>query len=67
LIREERKKEVEDRIKGAEEDKEEVKNVKGKAVPVQKPPPKNAKDLKGKEPIPEGGIVEVSQYTITPA
>jgi len=58
-IKEERKKEMEDRIAGLqEEQKEDPKAAKGK-----KPPPQQPAKGKGKgEPIPEGGILEVSQY-----
>jgi len=58
---------MEERIKGAEEKKEEVKDPKKKPEPA-KPPPKKA-DPKGGAPVaaPEGGAIEVSQYTISPA
>jgi len=56
-IREERQKEQEERIKGLEEEKEEVKGGKGKAPPAKAPP--KGKDPKGKDAIPEGGLLEV--------
>jgi hypothetical protein len=56
---------MEERIKGLEEKKEEVKDPKKKPEPA-KPAPKG-KDPKGKDAPPEGGLIEVSQYTITPA
>lgn len=57
---------MEERIKGHEEEKEDPKGAKGKKPEPAKQPPKNAKD-KNKEVIPEGGVIDVSQYTITPA
>lgn len=53
---------MEERIKGREEEKEEVKpGAKGakKPEPV-KAPAKGGKDAKGKEAPPEGGLIEVS-------
>ena len=69
-IKEERAKEMEERIKGAEEKKEEVKDPKGgakKPEPAKAPPKKP--DAKGGAPAaaPEGGALEVSQYTVSPA
>lgn len=64
-IRDERQKEQEERIRGLEEKKEEVKDPKKKPEPA-KPAPKG-KDAKGKEAPPEGGLIEVTQYSITPA
>ena len=62
-IREERKKEMEDRLAERAEEKEEAK---GKAA-AKKPDPK-AKAPKGKaEAVPDGTVVQVSQYTISPA
>jgi hydrocephalus-inducing protein len=58
-IRDERQKEQEDRIKGLEDEKEEVKAPKGKQPPPAKAPPKG-KDPKGKDAPPEGGILEVT-------
>lgn len=60
-IKEERQKEIDDRIKGLEE-KEEEKKVVGKGAPkkpeVKAPVKKDNK--KGAEVIPEGGLLEVS-------
>ena len=64
-IKEERQKEMEERIKGAEEKKEEVKDPKKKTEPPKAPAKKV--DPKAPLPPPEGGILEVSQYTLTPA
>ena len=63
-IREERQKEMEDRIKGHEEEKEEAakggaKSGAKKVEPV-KAPAKGGKDAKGKEAPPEGGLIEVT-------
>lgn len=55
---------MEERIRGLEEKKEEVKDSKKKPEPAKAP---KGKDAKGKEAPPEGGLVEVSQYSITPA
>ena len=63
-IREERLKEMEERIRGLEEKKEEVKDPKKKPEPAKAPP---KKDPKAKDAPPEGGLIEVSQYSITPA
>ena len=60
-IREERKKEMDERIAGAEETAKEDPKAKKKAEPPKKPAGK------GKDAVPEGGILEVSQYSITPA
>lgn len=57
---------MEERIRGLEEKKEEVKDPKKKPEPA-KAAPKGGKDAKGKEAPPEGGLIEVTQYTITPA
>jgi hydrocephalus-inducing protein len=66
-IKEERLKEMEERIKGSEEKKEEVKDPKKKPEPAKAPPKKP--DAKGGAPAaaPEGGALEVSQYTVSPA
>ena len=66
-IKEERLKEMEERIKGSEEKKEEVKDPKKKPEPAKAPPKKP--DPKGGAPVaaPEGGALEVSQYTVSPA
>ena len=56
---------MEERIKGKEEEKEDPKAKGRKPEPVKALP--KGKDLKGKEQPPEGGIIEVSQYQITPA
>lgn len=64
-IKDERQKEMEERIRGLEEKKEEVKDPKKKAEPAKAPP--KGKDAKGKEAPPEGGLIEVAQYSITPA
>ena len=62
-IREERKAEQESRIADKAEDKEEAK---GKAA-AKKPDPK-AKAPKGKaDAVPDGTVVQVSQYSISPA
>jgi hydrocephalus-inducing protein len=62
-IREQREKEMNDRINGAaEEQKEDPKAKAKKPDPKAKPKGKGAKE----EP-PEGGLLEVSQYSITPA
>jgi hydrocephalus-inducing protein len=66
-IRDERQKEIEERIKGLEDKKEEAKDAKGKKPEPAKAAPKG-KDAKGaKDAPPEGGLIEVSQYSITPA
>jgi hydrocephalus-inducing protein len=57
---------MEERIKGEEEQKEEVKGAKGKKPEPAKPALKG-KDAKGKDAPPEGGLIEVTQYSITPA
>ena len=64
-IKEERQREMEERIKGLEEKKEEVKDPKKKPEPAKAPP--KGKDPKGKDAPPEGGLIEVSQYAVTPA
>ncbi len=64
-IKEERQKELEERIKGLEEKKEEVKDPKKKPEPAKPAPKKN--DPKAKDAPPEGGLLEVAQYSITPA
>mmetsp|Transcript_8825 Transcript_8825/g.8167 ORF Transcript_8825/g.8167 Transcript_8825/m.8167 type:complete len:1196 (+) Transcript_8825:4508-8095(+) len=61
-IREERQREMEERIKGLEEEKEDPKG-KGKAPPAKAPP--KGKE-KGKDAAPEGGLLEISQYQVTP-
>ena len=68
-IKEERLREIEERVKGAaEEKKDDPKDPKGakkpepaKAAPAKKP------DAKGGQAPPEGGQLEVSQYTVSPA
>jgi len=65
-IREERLKEMEERVKGAEEKKEEVKDPKKKPEPA-KAPPKKPDAKGGAQAPPEGGQLEISQYTISPA
>lgn len=65
-IKEERQREMEERIKGSEEKKEEVKDPKKKPEPA-KAPPKKPDPKGGAQPPPEGGQLEVSQYTISPA
>lgn len=68
-IKEERAREMEERIKGAEEKKEEAKgDPKGKKPEPAKAPPAKKPDPKGgAQAPPEGGQLEVSQYTISPA
>lgn len=67
-IKEERQKEMDERIKGHDDDKEEVKGgAKGKKAEPAKPAAKGGKDAKGKEAPPEGGLIEVTQYSISPA
>lgn len=56
---------MEERVKGAEEKKEEVKDPKKKPEPA-KAPPKKPDAKGGAQPPPEGGQLEVSQYTISP-
>ena len=62
---------MEERIKGLEEEKEEATKAAAGAKGGKKPEPAKApakgKDPKGKEAPPEGGLVEVSQYQVTPA
>jgi len=55
---------MEERIKGLEEKKEEAKDPKKKPEPAKAPP---KKDPKAKDAPPEGGLIDVSQYSITPA
>lgn len=55
---------MEERIKGLEEKKEEVKDPKKKQEPAK---PAAKKDPKAKDAPPEGGLIEVTQYSITPA
>jgi hypothetical protein len=64
-IKEERQRDFEERIKGAEEKKEESKDPKKKPEPAKAPPKKP--DPKGAQAPPEGGQLEVSQYSISPA
>lgn len=63
-IREERQREMEGRLAEKGEEKEEAKGGKG----AKKPDPK-AKPAKGgkAEAVPDGTVVQVSQYTISPA
>lgn len=62
-IREQRAKEMEDRINGAAEEQKEDPKAKAK-----KPDAKAKGKDKGKgEPVPEGGLLEVSQYNVSPA
>ncbi len=58
-IKEERQREMEERVKGAEEKKEEVKDPKKKPEPA-KAPPKKPDAKGGAQPPPEGGQLEVS-------
>lgn len=59
---------MEERIKGHEEEKEEGKpGAKGGKKPEPAKAPAKGKDAKGKDAPPEGGLIEVSQYSITPA
>jgi len=60
---------MEERIKGAEEKKEEAKgDPKGKKPEPAKAPPAKKPDAKGgAQAPPEGGQLEVSQYSISPA
>lgn len=53
---------MEDRINGASEEQKEDPKAKAK-----KPDPKAKGKDKNKEQPPEGGLVEVSQYSVTPA
>lgn len=65
-ISDERQKEMEARLAGADEevkDDPKSKNAK-KPVEVKKPPVKGAK---GAEVIPDGTVVNVSQYAVSPA
>lgn len=55
---------MEERIRGLEEKKEEVKDPKKKQEPAK---PAAKKDPKAKDAPPEGGLIEVTQYSITPA
>lgn len=66
-IKEERAKEIEERIKGAEEKKEEVKDPKKKPEPAKAPA--KAAPVKGGAPASaaETGGLEVSQYTVSPS
>ena len=68
-IKEERLKEIEERVKGAEEKKEDPKaDPKAKKPEPAKAPPAKKPDAKGgAQAPPEGGQIEVSQYTISPA
>ena len=64
-IREERQKEMEGRIAEKAEEKEDAKGGKGAA---KKPDPKAKAPKGGKaEAVPDGTVVNVSQYTISPA
>jgi len=60
-IRDERQKEMEERLAGKEEEKEDVK------VKPKKAEPKAAKGKGKAEPIPDGSVVNVTQYTVQPA
>lgn len=67
-IKDERQQEMEERIKGHDEPKEEAKGgAKGAKPAPAKPAPAKGKDAKGKDAPPEGGLIEISQYTISPA
>lgn len=69
-IREERKKEAEERALGQKKEEPDPKDLKGKkpdpkAAAPAKAPAKGAKGVV--EAAPEGTVVQVSQYTISPA
>lgn len=68
-IKEERAREIEERIKGGEEKKEDPKDPKAKKPePAKAAPPKKPGDAKGgAQAASEGGQLEVSQYSISPA
>jgi hydrocephalus-inducing protein len=61
-IKEQRAKEMEDRINGAAEEQKEDPKAKAK-----KPDPKAKGKGKDKEVVPEGGLLEVTQYQVSPA
>jgi hydrocephalus-inducing protein len=66
-IKDERQKEAEERLVGAKKEEVDPKDAKGKKVDPKaaaaKAPPKGAKA----EVVPDGTVVNVSQYAITPA
>lgn len=65
-IREERQRELEGRLAEKAEEKEEAKGGKGGAKKAPDPKAKAPKG-KGAEVVPDGTVVQVSQYQISPA
>jgi hydrocephalus-inducing protein len=63
-IKEERAKELEERINGPGEAAEDPKAAKGKKAD---PKAKGGKDAKGKEGVPEGALLTVGQYDVSPS
>lgn len=67
-IREERKKEAEERLLGTKKDDVDPKAAGGKKPDPKAAPPAKAPAKGGKgEAVPEGQVINVSQYSITPA